>query len=324
MPKLISAQDSIAARYDRFNRLTTLVDSSFFFRVGQKDKQGNWKGVVREYYRSGKIRKAIYFEKGRENGQYVEFHENGNRKESGIYKNGERNGDWKFYYENGNLSDEKTFNNEGRVRGTVKKYFRNGQLWEEHKYVDVNKKERYDLVAMYDSLGGIMVKDGNGYAKEYDDWTSCYLEGIYKDGQRDGEWKGRHNKNRFTFTEFYQADTLVGGESMDSVGTKRKYTTIDEFPEYVGGQGELMKFLAKNVKYPEREAVEGIMGKVYIQFNVDEKGKVVDVKVKRWVSPGLDMESLRVIKLMTDWKPGSIRGVPMKRKYILPINFKIQ
>jgi len=167
------------------------------------------------------------------------------------------------------------------------------------------------------------VKEGNGYTKEYDEITQCFVEGKYDGGMKKGEWKGKHKNINFTFAEFYKADTLVSGESTDSVGNKHQYIQVQETAEYIGGMDELRKFLAQNIKYPAFEREKSIQAKVFIQFIIDKNGEVTQVSVKRWGHPGLDQEAVRVVSNMPKWKPGIVRGIPVRYRYVLPINFKI-
>ena len=49
----------------------------------------------------------------------------------------------------------------------------------------------------------------------------------------------------------------------------------DVAAEPAGGVMEFRRFIAKNVIYPDEAKKNGVMGKVYIQFVIDEKGKVI-------------------------------------------------
>ena len=94
-------------------------------------------------------------------------------------------------------------------------------------------------------------------------------------------------------------------------------------PQFPGGMGEAMKFLAKNIKYPAVALQNKIEGRVIVQFVVKENGKVADLKVVRGVTPELDAEALRVVGLMPDWIPGKQRGKAVAVKYTMPIMFRL-
>ena len=49
------------------------------------------------------------------------------------------------------------------------------------------------------------------------------------------------------------------------------------------------------MKYPKEAVKNGIQGRVLVDFVIDEKGKVRDVKVLKGVDPLLDEEAVRII-----------------------------
>ena len=102
------------------------------------------------------------------------------------------------------------------------------------------------------------------------------------------------------------------------------FTVVEEMPQFPGGMGESMKFLAQNIKYPAVAQQAKIEGRVIVQFLVKENGKVADIKVMRGVSPELDAEAMRVVGLMPDWIPGKQRGKAVAVKYTMPIMFRLQ
>jgi hypothetical protein len=53
------------------------------------------------------------------------------------------------------------------------------------------------------------------------------------------------------------------------------YLKPDVEAEPTGGVMEFRRFIAKNLIYPEEAYKNGVQGKVYIQFVIDEKGKVI-------------------------------------------------
>lgn len=96
---------------------------------------------------------------------------------------------------------------------------------------------------------------------------------------------------------------------------------VEQMPEFPGGELELRKHIATNIQYPEICKENGIQGRVFIQFVVDEKGGVRNVKVMRGVDPALDAEAVRVIKALPKFKPGKQRGKPVRVSYTVPVNF---
>lgn len=105
---------------------------------------------------------------------------------------------------------------------------------------------------------------------------------------------------------------------------KQVLTYVEQMPEFSGGQPALLAYLQKNIRYPDDAREQGIQGKVFLSFVVDETGRVKDVKVKKGVYPSIDKEALRVVKAMPLWKPGIHNGKPVNVQFNLPISFKLQ
>ena len=102
------------------------------------------------------------------------------------------------------------------------------------------------------------------------------------------------------------------------------YLVVDEMPEYPGGSMALRTLLAQSIKYPIDAVKKGIQGKVYVNFVVEKDGTVGLVKIARGVDPSLDAEALRVVKLLTNWKPGKQKGKDVRVSYTVPIQFALE
>ena len=93
-------------------------------------------------------------------------------------------------------------------------------------------------------------------------------------------------------------------------------------PQYPGGDSALMNFIQHNLKYPQYAMENNIQGKVVVGFVVDTSGNVTKVSIKKGVSPDLDKEAMRVIKLLTKFKPSMQQGKPRSTHMMIPIIFK--
>ncbi len=102
------------------------------------------------------------------------------------------------------------------------------------------------------------------------------------------------------------------------------YERVDKMPEFPGGDNALRTYIAKSVIYPKEAQDRGIMGRVYVSFIVDQKGKVQDVQIARGINYYLDQEAIRIVRAMPLWIPGSLNGKPVKVSYTIPINFVLQ
>ena len=102
------------------------------------------------------------------------------------------------------------------------------------------------------------------------------------------------------------------------------FDVVEQMPEYPGGLPELMKYISMNVHYPEPATKTGTQGLVVVQFIIEEDGTVSDARVVQRVSDELDAEALRVVNAMPKWTPGRQKGQPVRVKYTLPVNFRLQ
>jgi len=109
----------------------------------------------------------------------------------------------------------------------------------------------------------------------------------------------------------------------DSSSTNSVAFLADKNPEFPGGDQALMTFLLKNVVYPESERLKAIEGKVLIRFLVDTDGSTKDVQLIKSVSPELDKEAMRVVKMLPRFTPGYRLGVPVRVYYNLPVVFRL-
>ncbi|MGD9976913.1 MAG: energy transducer TonB [Bacteroidales bacterium] len=104
------------------------------------------------------------------------------------------------------------------------------------------------------------------------------------------------------------------------------FVVVEEMPNF--GEGGIDEFrnnyVAKNLKYPDIAAENGIQGRVYINFVVEPDGRVTNVKVVRGVDASLDKEAVRVVSSSPKWKPGKQRGKPVRVQFTIPIIFVLQ
>ncbi len=103
------------------------------------------------------------------------------------------------------------------------------------------------------------------------------------------------------------------------------YATVDEMPVFPGGDQGLMKFIYENARYPENAKVNGIMGKVVVQFIVMPDKTIEKVSIFKGVDPELDKEALRVVTALPPFeKPGYLGGIAVPVTYMIPINFTLK
>lgn len=133
------------------------------------------------------------------------------------------------------------------------------------------------------------------------------------------------------------------------------FTSVEQMPQFPGGEDALLKYLAKNIQYPEDARDCECQGTIFITFVIDEVGNVTQPSLLRGIKcdgtlyiypngkvkkdkPGkgatewdcnkgpklIYQEAVRVIKAMPKWKPGIQDGKPVKVQYNLPIKFTLR
>ena len=107
-------------------------------------------------------------------------------------------------------------------------------------------------------------------------------------------------------------------EPEEEVFDKDNFEVMPEFP---GGEGKLLQFIAENIHLPKCVIAAQVKGRSIIEFVVEKDGTVSDFKVVRSLNKECDEEAVRVLKTMPKWKPGMERGKPIRVKYTVPVKF---
>jgi len=118
---------------------------------------------------------------------------------------------------------------------------------------------------------------------------------------------------------------IVAYEEEEEEEEAEVFFIVEDMPSFQGkGQDGFRTYIAKNLKYPEIAAENGIQGRVFVQFVVTEKGEVTGAKVVRGVDPALDKEAVRVVMSSPKWAPGKQRGKSVRVAFTFPIVFVLQ
>ncbi|MDL2208796.1 M56 family metallopeptidase [Parabacteroides sp. OttesenSCG-928-O15] len=102
------------------------------------------------------------------------------------------------------------------------------------------------------------------------------------------------------------------------------FTVVERMPQYPGGDAALLKYINSSIKYPVIAQENGIQGRVVVSFVVDKDGSIVEPEIVRGQDPSLDLEAVRVVSSFPKWTPGEQRGKPVRVKYTMPIQFRLQ
>ena len=134
--------------------------------------------------------------------------------------------------------------------------------------------------------------------------------------------KGTDNKN--VIKEFKKDVVVEDKQPVVKAEPEKVFQSVEQMPQFPGGDAALMKFLSSHINYPPMAAENNVQGKVVLQFVVEKDGKVGEVKLARSVDKDLDKEAIRVVKLLPKFTPGRQNGQPVRVWYTLPVQFKLQ
>ena len=84
-------------------------------------------------------------------------------------------------------------------------------------------------------------------------------------------------------------------------------------------QAEIMKFISRNFKYPEIAKVNGVEGRVVLEFVVETDGSVGRVKILKGLDKHIDKAAIEVIESLPIFSPGKHIGQKVPVKYTVPI-----
>jgi len=103
---------------------------------------------------------------------------------------------------------------------------------------------------------------------------------------------------------------------------KAPLTKVEFEADYPGGSGAWVKYLIKTVHYPPTALKKNLQGTVVVEFIIDTKGKVSDIKAISGPEE-LKAESIRVIKESGVWVPAKDHGVNVRSYKRQPISYKL-
>ncbi len=105
------------------------------------------------------------------------------------------------------------------------------------------------------------------------------------------------------------------------------YHDVDVRPIFFNSQNPnqfLEKWVYQYLKYPEKALLEGIQGRVMVEFIIEKDGKVTNVRVAKGVSPELDAEAVKVVGASPKWKPGRRAGEKVRTSMTIPVEFRLE
>jgi TonB family protein len=103
---------------------------------------------------------------------------------------------------------------------------------------------------------------------------------------------------------------------------ERKDESFIKQPYFKGGEKALVEFMGKNLVMPESSMVLGIEGDVHLKYDIDYKGKVIDVKIISGLDEACNAEAIRVVRMLTFIVPKNPRGLKVTFHRNMRVHFR--
>ena len=127
-----------------------------------------------------------------------------------------------------------------------------------------------------------------------------------------------------TDTDFPDPGPVVESKKPEPEEPTYQMFDLNKPPTFPGGERELLKYLAENIKYPALARENNIQGTVALQFVVGKDGSVSGVEILKDPGGGCGKEAIRVVQGMPKWSPGEANGHAVKVRFTLPVKFTLQ
>jgi TonB family protein len=286
-------------KYYSLDKKEVPKESCYFYTI-EKTNEGKRTDTIKSYYCKANILKSVAF-----------------------YVNGKPEGNSFDYFSNGKLERTRTHKN-GRPVGQETIYYSSGI--KRANFIYTNPESEYDwkylISDTWDSLGNPGVKNKNGFCNSLPTFYGEEI-GFVKNGLKDSIWQTYDPQTKTKlFEDLYRSGEFLSGRRYynDKV---IEYNTIEVSAAPKDGMSSFYKEIGSKLKYPKEARRARIQGKVFIQFIIDKDGAVTDVKCIKGIGSGCDEAAIEAIKQVKPWIPGTQKGIPVKQRMTLPIDFKL-
>lgn len=194
------------------------------------------------------------------------------------------------------------------IAGTVNALYPSGKLRESAAYANLRTRTRNGPRIAYYEDGKIESQD------------------AFVAGKREGERKMYYPDGTLRRHDVFANDVRISGEYFTANGSPAPYLEAEEFPRYHnGGLAEIVAAISQNVRYPFLAQLNNVQGRVFITFNVTEKGRVVEARVLKGIAPSLDNAALKAVnRLQRFAAPGKQEGEAVTVSFTVPVTFRLQ
>ena len=111
----------------------------------------------------------------------------------------------------------------------------------------------------------------------------------------------------------------------ETIEDDQPFLIAETMPSFQGGSlNDFRNWVQSKVRYPAIAQENGISGKVVLTFVIEKDGRLTNIQVLQTPDRSLSEEAIRVLQQSPKWSPGKQRNQPVRVRYTLPVEFRIQ
>ena len=143
----------------------------------------------------------------------------------------------------------------------------------------------------------------------------------------------KKNLNEKSIEVFEQEEHSDQGVRADAGQIDVPFSVVENAPVFPGCedaadkracfQEKMFAHISKNFRYPENAQKNGVQGKVYVNFVINEDGLISKARM-RGPDKSLEEEAARIIGKLPKMTPGLQRGRAVNVPFTIPITFKLE
>lgn len=120
-------------------------------------------------------------------------------------------------------------------------------------------------------------------------------------------------------------DTTKVAKIIDTIQGQTVMTVSDKAPQFIGGDEARIKYLIKNLHYPQLSEGETWQSTIYVSFIIDTVGKIKNAYIINPLQKGtytsIEKECIRFVENMPDWIPAEHNGKKVPVRFNMPFRF---
>ena len=174
----------------------------------------------------------------------------------------------------------------------------------------------------YGSYSSIDPEIRDGIFKIYENGNLLYIK-EYSNNKLNGNVFSFYNYGSIKCKRIYSNDSLISSKCFDEHDKEIPNIIDIVMPKFNNsGMNEFKKYVQTNLLYPQEAKSYGLSGRVLVEFKIDKKGYVKDIKIIESDNNIFNKEAIRVILTSSGmWIPGQRYGEPYEVKFVFPVIF---